>query len=136
MDGWYRDEISGPDCAKNIWQLLAGSAGGATVGGVIGATVGGPAGAAAGAAVGGYMGYAFVNQCHYKFMCDLFESMNKEDATAMAFHFFGLSPSASNAEINEAYRQMEAEFKYNHVNEEKLFKLKLYMLVIINSKKA
>ena len=104
---WWEGQISGKRCAKNIIDAsaavlagLGGGVGGAAIGalaGPVGAVIGGTIGTIVSAVTAG----ALVDQLT-KTIFDL----PKDVATEKAYYYFGLSQSASNQDINEAYRRL------------------------------
>jgi hypothetical protein len=104
---WYRGEISGRRCAKNIVDASV-SIGAGAAGGFAGAAVGslaGPLGALAGGVLGGILSSQTAN-----FLCDRLTQylfgIPKDEALENAYNFIGVKMTASNNEINAAFRKL------------------------------
>jgi hypothetical protein len=104
---WWKGEISGKRCAKHcIDATFSAVAGG--LGGVGGSIVGGffgPIGAIAGAVIGGAVS-SYGAQALIEYLTQKIFDLPKEVATEKAYDFLGVKASASNAEINTAYRKL------------------------------
>lgn len=105
---WYRGQITGRRCCKDIIDSLVSLAGGAA-GGAIGATVGscaaGPVGALVGGLVGGVLGSHWASLLSDRLTQKLF-GIPKEVALENAYRFFGVDIAASNEEITAAYHRL------------------------------
>ena len=140
---WWRGEISGKRCAKNVIDagLLyvttsAGTCAGAGLGALIG-TPGGPVGNILGAVIGGATGLAggwvmgkVTQGCIQKFTCKVFD-LPKTAALDKAYNFFGLRHDATNADIRETYRRLALVYHPDKGGNEKDFvKLKIFYDII------
>ena len=112
---WWKGEISGKRCAKNVIDAtllyVSSWAGGAGLGALIG-MVGGPVGAAVGSAVGGAAGLVggwaagkVTQGPIQRFTCKIFD-LPKTEALDKAYEFFGLRHNATNAEIKERWNSL------------------------------
>jgi len=116
---WWKGEISGIRCAKNIIDCGVSVAAGIVCGvsgEIVGAMVGtvfGPVGAAAGALIGGVCG-GFAASMGAQALSDKltqwFFDIPKSEALENAYNFLGLKASASNSDINSAYRQLALQY--------------------------
>ena len=105
---WWRDEISGKRCIKNLldttFTIGAGIAGG-VAGAAIGTLVAGPFGAAIGSIVGGWVSAAGI-----KYLSDVMTrrmfGLPKEEAVENAYRYLGVEMTDPNAEINTAFRKL------------------------------
>ncbi|XP_052251115.1 uncharacterized protein LOC127858182 [Dreissena polymorpha] len=116
---WWKGEISGTRCVKNIIDngvsVAAGIAGG--IGGeVIGAAVGsflGPigtvVGAIGGAIIGGY-GSSYAAHALSDRLTQWVFGLPKSEALERGYNFLGLPPNASNSDINSRYRQLALQY--------------------------
>lgn len=105
---WWHGEISGKRCCKNIVDSvlsMVGGLGGGVAGTVMGAAVAGPVGALAGAVAGAMVAGRVTNMLSDRLTQWIF-GLPKTEALENAFNFFGLPATASNHEINSAYRQL------------------------------
>ena len=117
---WWRGEISGKRCAKNIVDCgasvaagLAGGVGGKVAGAMVGGAVFGPVGVAAGALIGAVYGCVAASICAQALSDQLtqwFFDIPRSEALENAYRFLGLPASASNSEINTAYRRMALQY--------------------------
>ena len=116
---WWKGEITGKRCVKNIIDNGVGVAagfGGAYVGELIGASLGGlagPVGAAAGFIAGATIGGVSAT-FGAKHLCDrltqwLFD-LPQSEALENAYNFLKISPEASNSETNSRYRQLSLKY--------------------------
>lgn len=119
---WQKGEVRG-----KRWKsfepktIFTGTAGGIT-GAVFGAVIGGPIGCVVGSVVGGVMGIIPTKQKFYTSPWSLkaieklendFFALPTEVGVLHAFSFFGLKPSATNAEINQQYFELESNISKN-----------------------
>jgi DnaJ domain len=104
---WWTGEISGKRCAKQIIDAtltLGASVGGGLAGAAIGSLVG-PVGSVAGALIGGLVASYGAEKLTDWLTQKIFD-LPKDVATEKAYDFLGLKPSASNSEINAAFRKL------------------------------
>ncbi|CAB4037675.1 Hypothetical predicted protein, partial [Paramuricea clavata] len=105
---WWRDEISGERCIKNLldttFTIGAGVVGG-FAGAAIGSFVAGPFGAAIGSLVGGWVSAAGM-KCLSDVMTRRMFGLPKEEAVENAYRYLGVEMADSNAEINTAFRKL------------------------------
>jgi hypothetical protein len=104
---WWKGEISGKRCAKQVIDGTAtfaagvgGGFGGAAVGSILG-----PIGAIGGAIIGGWIASSGAEMVIDWLTQKLFD-LPKEVATEKAYNYLGKNPSSSNSEINTAFRQL------------------------------
>lgn len=109
---WWRGEISGIRCTKNIIDSIAGMAGGIS-GGMAGAAIGSlilpGIGTAIGATVGGIAGSALTSNLSDWLTQKLF-NLPKDVALENAYKFLGLEYGASNTEINSRFRHLALQY--------------------------
>ena len=104
---WWRGEISGVRCCKNIIDSAV-TIGVGLGGGVAGASIGalmGPIGAVAGGIIGGIGASQAANFLSDRLTQKLF-GIPKEEALENAYNYFGVKMNASNDEINSSYRKL------------------------------
>jgi hypothetical protein len=105
---WWRGEITGARCCKNIVDSVctigAGVAGGVLGAAALGALVG-PLGAMAGGIIGGAASSQLTSLLIDKLTQSLF-GIPKGEALENAYNFFGVKMTASNNEINSAFRKL------------------------------
>ncbi|XP_052783562.1 uncharacterized protein LOC128219683 isoform X2 [Mya arenaria] len=117
---WWKGEISGKRCVKNILDCgvtvaagLVGGAIGEVLGGAVGGAVFGPVGAACGAIIGAVTAGATAAN-YSKTITDALTSsffdLPKSEALENAYRFLDCSPSASNSTINSRYRKLALRF--------------------------
>jgi hypothetical protein len=104
---WWRGEITGTRCCKNIVDStftigagVAGGIGGAALGSFIG-----PLGTVAGGIIGGIISSQAINFLIDRLTQSLFE-IPKDEALENAYNFIGVKMTASNNEINTAFRKL------------------------------
>lgn len=104
---WWNGEISGEQCIKNLLDLLPKAAGvaGGYFGAVIGGAIGGPVGSVIGAPVGALISYAGTKQLVNLIKQKMF-GIPKEKALENSYQHLGVEKSASNADINRAFRKL------------------------------
>ncbi|XP_018914281.2 uncharacterized protein [Bemisia tabaci] len=105
---WWHGEISGKRCCKNIVDSvlsLVGGLGGGLAGTVMGTVVAGPVGALVGGAAGAIVAGRVTNMLSDRLTQWIF-GLPRTEALENAFNFFRLPATASNHEINTAYRQL------------------------------
>ncbi len=108
---WWKGEITGKRCAKNIVDSL-GSIVAGVGGGFAGAAVGGMAGPV-GAVVGGILGGTLSSSLAstlINHLTDWIFDLPKNAALERAYHFLGVHHTADNAAINSAYRQLALKY--------------------------
>jgi hypothetical protein len=130
---WWKDEITGEQCAKNIIKSCAGVAGG-VAGGFLGAAVGNyfenEIGIFVEAVVGGVVGSA-LSYSLSQWLTEYFFKSPKEKALEDAYKFLQLNSDASVDEINTNFRRLVNEFDPNIVGSNDNFqKLQYYMSII------
>ncbi len=119
---WWSGEISGVRCAKNIIDSLGGVAAGVggVVGAVIGSVVSGPLGMLAGGIIGGLVGAHLARILLDQLTQKIFgvpnmgtggnayaqQRLPKRVAEEKAYAFLGVPMTASNSEVNTAYRRL------------------------------
>lgn len=105
---WWRGEISGERCIKNVldssFTVVAGMGGG-TAGAYYGAIVGGPPGAVLGGIAGAYVSATAMNYLSDWITQKMF-GLPKEEALENAYRYLGVEMTASNAEINTAFQTL------------------------------
>ena len=105
---WWRGEISGARCAKNIIDSLgsmAGGVGGGVAGAAIGSAVAGPLGTLAGGVIGSLVGAHAANILLDRLTQTLF-GVPKTVAEENAYAYLGVPMTASNSEVNTAFRRL------------------------------
>lgn len=104
---WWNGEISGKRCAKNCidaaFTITVGAAGGLG-GGLFGALVG-PVGFFAGGIIGGYIS-SKAAETMVDWLTQKIFSLPKDEATEKAYNYLGVKMSASNDEVNFAFRKL------------------------------
>jgi hypothetical protein len=116
---WWKGEITGVRCAKNIVDCgvgIAAGIGGGIAGEMIGAAVGsllGPVGIAFGAVTGAVVGGALA-AATAESLCDRLTQwvfgLPKSEAIENAYNFLGTSSYDSNSVINTAYRRLALKY--------------------------
>ena len=104
---WWNGEISGPRCAKNIMDSFL-TIGAGVAGGLVGSLVGsfaGPVGTVIGGVAGGIASSAAANALSDRLTQWLF-GVPKSEALENAYRFLGVPMTASNSEVNTAYRHL------------------------------
>jgi hypothetical protein len=134
---WWRGEISGKRCAKNIIDSLAGVAGGYG-GGIAGAAMGTlifpGVGTVIGAVVGSIAGTA-ITSCLSDWITQKIFDLPKSVALENAYRFLGLQNGASNDEINSSFRRLALRYHPDKGgNYDDWHKLQYYMAIIKISK--
>lgn len=107
MKKWWKGEISGVRCAKNVVDSLGSCAGGLALasGGAYVGAVAGPVGVVCGALVGGLLGsVAAATLTDWATQC-LF-NVPKDVALENAYNYLEVSQTASNDEINKSYKRL------------------------------
>jgi len=117
---WWKGEIKGKRCVKNIVDCgvsvaagLAGGVGGEVVGAMAGFFIAGPVGAAAGTLIGGVGGGVAASMGARTLSDRLTQwifGLPKSESLENAYRFFGLKASASNSDINSAYRRLALQY--------------------------
>jgi len=112
IHSWWKGEITGKRCTK---QIIDGSAGilGGYGGGAAGAAIGSALlpgyGTLAGAVIGGIAGSIGASALS-EWLTEYFFDLPKSIAVENAYKFLQLSPSCSNTEINGRYRKLALQF--------------------------
>lgn len=110
---WWKGEISGKRCAKNVFDSLGSSAAGAAggYGGVVAAGyLGlGPAGAVVGGIAGSVCASAAASKLMDKLTTNLFD-LPKTAALEKAYKCLGVKHTVGNEEINSAYRKLALKY--------------------------
>jgi DnaJ domain len=104
---WWKGEISGKRCAKQVIDATV-SFGAGLAGGVAGAAIGsfaGPVGTLAGSVIGGLITSTVAEKLIDWLTQKIFD-LPKDVAVEKAYDFLGVKPSASNTEINAAFRRL------------------------------
>ena len=131
---WWKEEITGERCAKNIIDdlakvggALAGAAGGAAAGGA----VGGPIGGAIGGVIGGIIGAVAADYLIQKLTEELFD-LPKTEALEEAYKFMGLHRNDSNEKVNARYKELARIYHPDKEggSEEKFCKLSACVAII------
>ncbi|XP_072398105.1 uncharacterized protein [Diabrotica undecimpunctata] len=129
---WWKGEISGKRCCKNIIDSLAtisGSVGGGFAGVALG-TLGGPVGMIIGGIGGGMLGGELA-KTFSQWMTEKIFDVPKSEALENAYNFFDLRNKASNHQINTAYRQKCLEYHPDKGGSSEMFhKVQMEMAVI------
>ena len=149
---WWKGEISGKLCAKNIIDSCAGLAGG-VVGGMAGASIGAavvtgiglafgtvvapgvPAiGSIIGSVAGGIIGSALATKLS-EWLTQYFFNLSQYTVLENAYTFLELECGASNEKINSSFARKASEYIPDKgENDENWFKLQYHMSVIKLSK--
>jgi hypothetical protein len=112
ISSWWKGEISGKRCTKQIIDssasILGGYAGGAA-GCYIGTVIAPGYGTLIGSAIGGIAG-SFTASTFSEWLTEYFFDLPKHIAVENAYRFLGLSLSCSNAEINTKYRALARQY--------------------------
>ena len=105
---WWSGEISGKRCIKNLldstFAIGAGMAGGCA-GAALGSAVGGPLRTLVGGVVGGWVSAAGTGYLS-DWMTQRMFGLPKDEALENAYRYLGVKMTASNAEINSAFRRL------------------------------
>jgi hypothetical protein len=104
---WWNGEITGKRCCKNIVDstfTVAAGVGGGVGGAALGSLVG-PLGTLAGGIIGGIISSTAMNLLIDRLTQSLF-GIPKDEALENAYNFFGVKVTASNNEINTAFRKL------------------------------
>jgi DnaJ domain len=129
---WWRGEISGKRCAKQVIDAtvtfaagLGGGAGGAAIG-----SLAGPVGSIAGALIGGLIVSITAEKCIDWLTQKIFD-LPQDVAVERAYDYLGVKPSASNSDINAAFRRLCLLYHPDKGgNKEKFFELQSNMSII------
>uniref|UniRef100_A0A914P436 J domain-containing protein n=1 Tax=Panagrolaimus davidi TaxID=227884 RepID=A0A914P436_9BILA len=120
---WFNGEISGRRCAKTVVDAtiaVAGGIGGAALGAGVG-SVGGPVGTIIGGIIGGLFGSSVAKTVVGHLTERIFD-LPKNIAVERAYYFLGISPSASNYDVNQAFRKLASQYHPDkRYGSEKLF---------------
>ena len=113
---WWKGEITGVRCVKNILDNgvsvaagIAGGIGGEIGGAAVGGAIGGPVGAAVGAVVGAVAGSISASYTAHVLSDKLTQwifGLPQSEALENAYKFLGVKCRASNADINRAYHRL------------------------------
>ena len=105
---WWKGEISGERCIKNVldstFTIGAGMAGSAA-GAYIGSAIAGPLGGVIGGAAGGWFTAAGMNYIS-DWMTQMLFGLPKKEALENAYRYLGVEMTASNARVNTAFRKL------------------------------
>ena len=105
---WWRGEITGKQCAKNVLDSIV-SMGGAVAGGfagmAVGSIIGGPLGAIVGSIAAGAISAAVVGSLCERLTQNIF-GKPKNKALENAYRYLGVEMTASNAEVNSAFHRL------------------------------
>ncbi|CAB4015074.1 Hypothetical predicted protein [Paramuricea clavata] len=129
---WWNGEISGEQCIKNLLDLLPRAAGvaGGYFGAVIGGAIGGPVGAGIGAPVGALISYTGMKYLANWIKQKMF-GIPKEDALENSYQHLGVKKSASNADINRAFRKLALKKHPDRGGSQEDFLILQFHMVII-----
>lgn len=116
---WWKGEISGARCVKNIIDCgvsvaagIAGGMGGEAIGAMIG-SLAGPVGTVVGGIAGAVVGSATASFTAQS-LCDRLTQwvfgLPKSEALDKAYSFLGVSANASNSDVNSRYRQLALQY--------------------------
>ena len=108
---WFKGEISGARCAKNIIDSV-GTTACSVGGGIGGAALGtffGPAGIIVGAILGGAAGAGIGSALFDALTTEIFD-LPKDAAVEKAYRYLGVSPRASNGDVNLAHKRLCREY--------------------------
>ena len=130
---WWKGEITGKRCAKNIIDAtftVSAGAGGGIAGAAIGAFLG-PLGTIVGGLLGGIISSNVAEMLVDALTKKIFD-LPKDVAKEKAYNFLGLSHSASSADINAAFRRLCRETHPDKTggNSEKFLELQSNMAII------
>jgi len=135
---WLNGEISGKRCLKNVIDCLVGvgaGVGGGFLGCAIGAIAAGPVGAPIGALIGG-VGLGTLASVGAHTLSDRLTQwifgLPQSEALENSYRFLGLQTSASNSEINTAYRKLALKYHPDRAtgNRDKWTQLQMHLEVI------
>ncbi|XP_052783255.1 uncharacterized protein LOC128219487 [Mya arenaria] len=117
---WWKDEITGIRCVKNIMDFglsvaagVIGGIGGELVGLGIGGAIAGPVGGVIGAIAGAVVGFVYASKQAHELADRLTQwafGLPKSEALENAYRFLGLPLSSSNGEINTKYRMLALQY--------------------------
>lgn len=107
LRSWYKGEICGKRCVKDIIDGGLAASGGAlgSLGGAMAGSAFGPPGVVVGALVGGLLGGAAAAALTKRLTENLFD-LAPTVAVEKAYRYFGLTHHCSNGQINSAYRRL------------------------------
>lgn len=130
---WRKGQISGKRCLKNIIDsgvIIASGTAGGIGGAALGTLVAGPVGGVIGGIIGGVLASQLSQGLIDSLTQDLFD-LPPDVAVENAYNFLGVSPSASNNEINRNYRRLALEHHPDRGgNQDEFIKLQVMMEVI------
>ena len=109
---WWKGEISGVRCAKNVIDGIASMAAGVGAG-LAGAAIGTAILPGVGSAIGGFVGgnaAASVMRALSDWVTQKIFNLPKEEALENSHRFLGLSYGASNDEINAAFKRLVLKY--------------------------
>lgn len=136
---WWNGEISGKRCAKNLIDatFTVGAGVGGGIGGAALGTLLGPIGTLAGGFIGGIIASNVAELLIDRLTRSIFD-LPKEVTVENAYSFLGVSPAASNSDINTAYRKLCLEHHpdKNGGDHDKFLELQSQMGIIKLHRKA
>lgn len=138
---WWKGEISGKRCLKNIIDCgigvaagIGGGVGGEMMGASAGFFVGGPVGAAFGAVIGAVVGGVLVSitaETLSDWLTQLMFGLPKSEALENAYNFLSTSPNASNSDINSNFRHLALKYHPDKGGDAKKWTQLQYSMAII-----
>ncbi|XP_057315558.1 uncharacterized protein LOC130656675 [Hydractinia symbiolongicarpus] len=138
---WWKGEITGVRCVKNIIDTASGLTGGA--GGGLGAAAlvgyvgGGPAYVFAGGIFGSIFGH-YLGETISDRLTQWIFGIPKSAALEEAYNYLGVKPTDSNDKINQAYHQLSRKYHPDKASgkDEDFIKVQVAMEVIKNSRRS
>ncbi|CAF1531489.1 unnamed protein product [Didymodactylos carnosus] len=130
---WWKGEISGQRCAKNIIDAastVAGGVGGGALGSTIGTVISPGVGTFIGGLIGGMIGSNAVATLS-KWLTEHLFDLPPTVALENAYNFLGLTASCTNSDINTAYRKLVLLYHPDKGGPpEYFYKLQYYVAII------
>ena len=134
INRWWKGEISENRLLKNLTDLTlttgAGVAGGCLAGALLSFAAAGPIGILLGSVIAGWVSSASVNFVS-DWLTQFILGLPKEEVLENAYRHLGVSMTATNAEVNTAFRKLCLKYHPDKGgNEEKFVALQLQMQII------